>query len=178
MKVLMHICCATCCLYPIKSLKSRGVDVTGFWFNPNIHPYTEYRQRLDSLRHLESLWELEISYSDCYGLKDFLEAVVNTEASRCEHCYSTRLEETAGKAREYGMEAFTTSLLVSPYQKIDRIQALGRTMAEKYDIEFLDRDYREGFGEGRNMSRDLGLYRQKYCGCIYSEMDRYLGVTE
>lgn len=173
MKLLMHICCANCCIHPIQSLKKRGVDITGYWYNPNIHPFTEYRERLNSLKFLEQEWNLSVEYDDTYGLRDFIRNVVNKEGNRCEYCYSIRLDEAARKARDYGMDAFTTSLLVSPYQKFDLIRQKGKEMAEKYNVTFLGEDFRPGYREGMKVSKDLGIYQQKYCGCIYSEMDRY-----
>lgn len=175
MKILMHVCCANCSLYPIQTLNQRGFDISGFWFNPNIHPYTEYRARLNALKILQREWRLDVEYADDYGLKEFIRAVVNSEDSRCTYCYTVRLEETARKARYLGMQAFTTSLLVSPYQRTDLISAAGKKCAEKYNIDFIDEDFSVGYSEGVRMSKALGLYRQKYCGCIYSEMERYVG---
>lgn len=174
MKILMHICCSNCAIYPITVLTQRGFSIRGFWFNPNIHPYQEYKSRLYSLKKLQSLWNLDIEYNDFYGLKEYLRNVVNNEDRRCEYCYSARLEQTALKAKNMNVDAFTTSLLVSPYQKFDMIIDIGRMMQEKYSVEFYIEDFRRGFGEGRRIAGELELYRQKYCGCIYSEMERYL----
>ncbi|GBE00395.1 hypothetical protein BMS3Abin07_02446 [bacterium BMS3Abin07] len=174
MKLLMHICCANCCLYPLQALKEKGISTSGLWFNPNIHPYSEYRERLKALKYLQEEWRLDIDYSDNYGLREFIRAVVNREDNRCGYCYSTRLEKTAKKAKEYGFDAFTTSLLVSPYQKIDIIRKTGERLAEKYNMEFFFEDFRTGYSKGVEISKALGLYRQKYCGCIYSEEERYL----
>ncbi len=173
MKILMHLCCANCALYPLTSLRQRGLEVTGLWYNPNIHPFQEYASRLGAVKSLQALWGLEVEYEDHYGLKEYLRSVVGREEGRCAYCYAVRLEETAKRAKEMGMDAFTTSLLVSPYQKFDMIIETGRLMQERYDLEFLGEDFRPGFSEGRRISRDLGLYRQKYCGCIYSEMERF-----
>jgi len=173
MKLLMHICCSNCALYPVSVLRERGIEIKGLWFNPNIHPFTEYQNRLDSLRKLETLWRLDVQYIDNYGLKEYLRNVAGNEDNRCEYCYSVRLEKTAEKAKEMGADAFTTSLLVSPYQKFDMIIEMGRMMQERYSVEFYIEDFRKGFNDGRRMSKELGLYRQKYCGCIYSEMERY-----
>jgi predicted adenine nucleotide alpha hydrolase (AANH) superfamily ATPase len=170
----MHICCANCSLYPLKTLFSKGIDVKGLWFNPNIHPYTEYRMRLDSLQKLQNVWGLDIEYIDHYGLKEFLRAVVNREDNRCISCYSMRLEETAKTAKKMGLEGFTTSLLVSPYQKFDMIINVGKEMGKRYSIPFYFEDFRFGWKDGISLSKELGLYRQKYCGCVYSEMERYL----
>jgi len=174
MKLLMHICCANCCLFPLRSLFSKGIEVTGLWFNPNIQPYTEYRMRLESLQELQKTWNLDIHYVDEYGLKEFLRAVVNNEDERCGVCYAMRLEETARTARKIGLDGFTTSLLVSPYQKFDIINDVGREMAKRYSIPFYSEDFRPGWREGIALSKTLGLYRQKYCGCVYSEMERYM----
>lgn len=169
----MHICCSNCALYPVTVLRDRGVEITGLWFNPNIHPFTEYRSRLDSLKKLETLWGLDVNYIDEYGLKEYLRNVAGNEDKRCEYCYTSRLEKTAEKAREMNADAFTTSLLVSPYQKFEMIIDIGKMMQERYSVEFYGEDFRKGFNDGRRMSKELGLYRQKYCGCIYSEMERY-----
>lgn len=174
MKLLMHICCSNCCLFPIRTLTSKGIDIVGLWFNPNIHPYTEYKSRLDSLNKLQNLWNLEIEYIDNYGLKEFIRSIVNKEDNRCQYCYYIRLEETAKTAKKMGLDGFTTSLLVSPYQKFDVIIKTAKDIGKKHGITFYDEDFRPGFYEGMKISKELGLYRQKYCGCIYSEMERYL----
>lgn len=170
----MHICCANCCLYPLQSLFSRDIEVKGFWINPNIHPYTEYKLRLEALLQLQKTWGLDIEYIDHYGLKEFLRTVVNHEDNRCVFCYSIRLEETARTAKKMGLDGFTTSLLVSPYQKFDMIIETAQEMAKRYSIPFYMEDFRPGFHEGMKISKELGLYRQKYCGCVYSEMERYV----
>jgi predicted adenine nucleotide alpha hydrolase (AANH) superfamily ATPase len=155
-------------------MKNRGIDVEGFWFNPNIHPFTEYKNRLEALKNLQVLWNLRIFYEDIYGLKEFLRNVVGNEDKRCYYCYSARLERTAIMAKEINADAFTTSLLVSPFQKIDAIISIGSMLEKKYSVEFYIEDFRKGYREGRRISKELGLYRQKYCGCIYSEMERWM----
>jgi predicted adenine nucleotide alpha hydrolase (AANH) superfamily ATPase len=174
----MHICCANCSLYPIKSLFSKGIDVKGLWLNPNIHPYTEYQMRIESVQKLQKIWGLDIEYIDHYGLKEFLRKVVNKENNRCIICYSMRLEEAARTAKKMGLDGFTTSLLVSPYQKFDMIITIGKEMGKKYSIPFYVEDFRPGWKAGISLSKELGLYRQKYCGCVYSEMERYIKKTE
>ncbi|KAF0185546.1 MAG: hypothetical protein FD164_111 [Nitrospirae bacterium] len=173
MRVLMHICCANCALYPLSVFDDRAVSVTGFWWNPNIHPFLEYRSRLAAVKQLAALRRLSVEYDDTYGLVEFLRHVAGREEDRCSYCYRIRLEATALRARELGLDGFTTSLLVSPYQKFDTIQEMGRALQERHDIAFLDEDFRPGYRKGMQMSRELGLYRQKYCGCVYSEMQRY-----
>jgi len=175
MKVLMHICCSNCCIYPVQKLFMDGLDITGFWFNPNIHPYTEYKNRLDSLERLQKLWNMDIEYLDEYPLDDFLKSIAGTGSGRCEICYSNRLEKTAVAAKKMQIPFFTTSLLASPYQKFDRIVELGRIAGRRNGVEFIARDLREGWHRSKDLSREFALYRQKYCGCIYSEMERYQG---
>jgi epoxyqueuosine reductase len=171
----MHICCSNCAVYPLQTLRKRGFNIRGFWFNPNIHPFMEYKNRLDSLEKLQAIWGLDVDYIDSYGLTEFVRNVVSNEDRRCVYCYFVRLEAAAARAKEINAEAFTTSLLVSPYQNFDIIKEAGRQMQEKYSVEFYFEDFRPGFAEGRRMSVELGLYRQKYCGCIYSEMERFSG---
>lgn len=158
-------------------MRERTIDVKCLWFNPNIHPYTEYKERLEALKKLEVLWNLDIEYKEYYGLIEFIRNAAGNEENRCEYCYQTRLEETAKTAGELSFDAFTTSLLVSPYQKFDMIIDIGKEMQNKYSVKFYAEDFRAGFNTGREISKELGLYRQKYCGCIYSEMQRYLKKT-
>ena len=108
-----------------------------------------------------------------YDIKRFTRAVFEMEDVRCRYCYESRMEVAARTAKENGFDAFTTTLLVSPYQKHEIIREVGEQMAKKYGVEFYYRDFREGFREGQNIARELELYMQKYCGCIYSEEDRY-----
>jgi len=174
MKLLMHICCANCSLYPVKTLTEKGIAVTGLWFNPNIHPYAEYSMRLNAVNKLEKAWELSIDYIDYYGIKEFIQKTGNGSENRCNVCYEMRLDKTAQKAREIGADAFTTSLLISPYQKFDVIIDIGREMEKRHSVQFYLEDFRPGWKQGVELSKELGLYRQKYCGCIYSEMEKHL----
>jgi predicted adenine nucleotide alpha hydrolase (AANH) superfamily ATPase len=173
MKLLMHICCSNCSIYPLQTYRLKGIDVKGLWFNPNIHPYKEYTNRLDSLKKLQKLWNVDIEYMDIYPLDDFLKSVVNHEGKRCEICYSLRLEKAAEIAKKMNLDSFTTTLLASPYQKFDMIIEIGKEMGKRHGIQFYFEDLRQGWGISRGLSREFGLYRQKYCGCIYSEMERY-----
>lgn len=167
----MHMCCSNCSLYPLKSLLSKGIDVKGLWFNPNIHPEEEYSRRLDSLQRLEKLWGLEIEFIDRFGQDEFLKKNRNDEF-RCIRCYSMRLEETAITAKKMGLDGFTTTLLVSPYQKFGHIIKIGRELERTYSINFYVEDFRVGYRQNIGLSKELGLYRQKYCGCIFSLRER------
>jgi predicted adenine nucleotide alpha hydrolase (AANH) superfamily ATPase len=173
-KLLMHICCANCSIYPLQNLLEQGFLIRGYWLNPNIHPYLEYKNRLESVHKLQKLLDLDIEYDDHYGLKEFLRTVVHDEDNRCAHCYSIRMEQTAQTARKMGLDGFTTSHLVSPYQKFDMIKDIGNELGKRYAIKFYCSDFRPGWKKTMQRSKKLGLYRQKYCGCIFSEMERYL----
>lgn len=175
MKLLVHICCSVCSLYPLQTLISRGIGVRGFWFNPNIHPYAEYTLRLESLRRLHREQNLDITYVDRYGLKEFVRATALHEDDRCAVCYAMRLEATAETAYRMGLDGFTTTLLVSPYQNFESIVRIGEEAGRKHAVPFYAEDFRRGWGDGLRKARELRLYRQKYCGCIYSEMERHLG---
>ncbi|MBF0566562.1 MAG: epoxyqueuosine reductase QueH [Nitrospirae bacterium] len=173
MKTLLHLCCANCSLYPVKTLRERGIEFSALWFNPNIHPLTEYIARLEAVKTLQSHWSLDVRYENRYGLVGFLRAVVNNEKDRCRHCYAMRLEETAKTARDGGFDSFSTTLLYSIYQNYGLIIETGKAMEQKYGVEFYVEDFRKGWHAGIAMSKAIGLYRQKYCGCIYSEMERF-----
>lgn len=172
MKLLMHICCANCSLYPLKDLLVKGIGVKGFWFNPNIHPHPEYSLRLDSVRKLQKLWGFGVEYVDNYGIDEFVTAIGDPDNNRCVRCYALRLEETARTAKKMNLDGFTTSLLVSPYQKFGEILDVGREMAKRYSIAFFEEDFRQGYRGSIPLSKELGLYRQKYCGCVFSEKER------
>lgn len=173
MKLLMHTCCAPCSVYCVKSLRSEGVEPVSFWYNPNIHPYQEYKARRDTLIAYAGDIGMELLVREDYGLRDFVRAVAADLDHRCGHCYGCRLEETARYARDNGFTHFTTTLLVSPYQNHEGIRQKGLELAERYGVDFLYRDFRPGFREGQAEARERGLYMQKYCGCVFSEEERY-----
>ena len=174
MKLLLHICCGPCAIYPVKELRSSGIEVTGFFYNHNIHPYTEYKQRLDAVRSYAQMVQLDVVYRDEYRLEEFLANVAGEPAARCSYCYSSRLEEAARSAAELGYSHYSSTLLYSRYQNQDSIRQLGVRLGERYGVQFHYDDFRRGWQEGITLSKEMGLYRQKYCGCIYSEKDRYL----
>ena len=174
MKLLMHTCCAPCSIYCIDSLRAEGIEPDLYWFNPNIHPYMEYKARRDTLESYSKLIDIKVIYEDNYGLKEFCKNVSDDISARCaKYCYRVRMEQTAKYAKENGYDAFTTTLLVSPYQQHEKLVEICEEIAKKYDIKFLYRDFRVGFREGQNKARELELYMQKYCGCVFSEEDRY-----
>ena len=174
MKTLMHICCAPCANRPIAALREEGIELAGFWYNPNIHPYSEYRSRKTCLEDYAREISLPLVVVNDYGLRQFVQHVADNIDGRCAYCYRVRMEETARYAAEHGFDSFTTSLLISPYQNHEAICAVARAMGGEYGVEFLYRDFRPLFREGQQFARDHGFYMQKYCGCVFSEEDRYL----
>lgn len=173
MKILLHVCCGPCTIYPLKMLREQGHDVEGFFYNPNIHPFKEFKRRVNALMELADLEKFSVDIDENYGLQEYLRRVVFHEQERCSICYDMRLEQAVLKAHEKGIEAFTSTLLYSRYQKHDQIRAKGEQLAEKFGVSFYYDDFRTGWQEGIDRSRDMGLYRQPYCGCIYSEQERY-----
>lgn len=171
-KILLHLCCAPCTIYPLGILREEGDDVRGHFYNPNIHPASEYNRRLETLDTYAGSEKLPIIREDAYPLEEFLRQVVFREDDRCRHCYHLRLSRTAEIARKGGFDAFTTTLLYSRFQKHDLIRIIGDSVSRVQGIPFLYRDFREGWSEGVRISKKLGMYRQRYCGCIYSEKDR------
>jgi len=173
MKILLHICCAPCSIYPLDELRREGLEVTGFFWNHNIHPYQEFRKRLEAVKTYGREADLPVMVEEEYFLDDFLRAVAAEPSGRCRYCYASRLDVAACKAAAEGFPAFTTSLLYSRYQQHDVIRQLGEEAAARHGIKFRYDDYRRGWRQGIDQSKALGLYRQQYCGCIYSERDRY-----
>ncbi len=173
MRTLIHICCAPCSIACIDTLRAEGQELTGFWFNPNIHPVTEYRARLDALKGYAEKVGLPLLGRDAYGLKNFVRAVSGDLDDRCGVCYEMRLDAAAAFAAQNGFEAFTTTLLISPYQNHDLLIETGKRAARAHNVEFLERDFRPRFREGQRRARELELYMQKYCGCVFSEEERY-----
>lgn len=172
-RLLLHTCCAPCSVYCVRSLRQEGIEPTAFWYNPNIHPYTEYAARRDTLiAYTKSVGQALVIHED-YGLRHFVQAVAEDIDRRCDHCYTLRLEETARFAAENGFTHFSSTLFVSPYQNHRRMQEIAEQMAKRYGAAFLYRDFRPGFREGQAIAREQGLYLQKYCGCIFSEEERY-----
>ncbi len=172
-RLLLHTCCAPCSVYCVDNLQDEGIEPVSFWYNPNIHPYQEYKARRDTLiRYAESIG-LQLVVHENYGLREFVRAVSADIDHRCGYCYACRLEETARYAAGNGFTHFSTTLLVSPYQNHEEICRTAEEFAKRYGVQFLYRDFRPGFRQGQAKARDLGLYMQKYCGCVFSEEERY-----
>lgn len=174
MRILLHTCCGPCALFPLQQLQAAGHDVTGFFYNHNIHPYQEYVRRRDTAIQMAELKSIPLILRDDYDVEGFLANVAAKPDKRCSYCYSSRLRATAQAAAEGGFDAFTASLLYSRYQKHDEIKELGEQFGNEFGVNFYYQDFRSGWQEGIRLSKELELYRQQYCGCVYSEKERYL----
>lgn len=172
-KLLLHICCGPCASFPVPALRDEGFDLMGYYYNPNIHPYTEWLKRKEALEQYAGAVDLKVLYDENYQVIDYFQAISHREAKRCFFCYQMRLEQAAHIAKKGKFDFFSTTLLVSKYQKHEQIKELGEAIGEKYGVPFLYRDFREGFRQSAVTSREMGLYRQQYCGCLYSEVERY-----
>ena len=173
MKVLLHACCAPCSIYTVKELRGQGAEVAAYFYNPNIHPFTEFRKRLVTLQQYAKVSLLPLEVDDSYDLETFLKGALERGKDRCLFCYTMRLEKTFEKAREMAQDAVSTTLLYSRYQRHDEIRAIGESLSARYGIPFLYGDFRKGWKEGVEESQRLGMYRQQYCGCIFSEKERF-----
>jgi len=173
MKLLLHICCAPCTIYPLGVLKKEDHDLCGLYYNPNIHPYLEYKKRLHTLETFAEKEGLKLIPQNKYPMEEFLRNVAFREEDRCSYCYYDRLNYAAHIAKRGKFDAYTTTLLYSKYQKHEMIIAIGNSVAKKQGIPFYGRDFREGWSDGIRISKEMGMYRQPYCGCIYSEKARY-----
>ncbi|KNY28256.1 epoxyqueuosine reductase QueH [Pseudobacteroides cellulosolvens] len=170
MKLLLHMCCAPCSVYPISVIRDDNISFEGIFFNPNIHPQEEFERRKENVGILAHTLNFPVAYFDDFMQQNWEEFKGNDE-ERCFFCYSIRLHKVAAYAAENGFDSFTTTLLVSPYQKHDLIKELGEKAAQKYGIGFYYRDFRPGFRQGQQQAKEMGLYRQKFCGCIVSYED-------
>lgn len=177
MRILLHACCAPCLVTPLDDLRSEGHQVTALFFNPNIHPYSEYLRRLDAFTVYARDNALPVLNPELEeDMEQWLQQVVFREAQRCRICFHMRLSVTARLAESKGFDAFSTTLLYSRFQKHDLLKATAEAVSEKIGVPFVYKDWRSGWNEGVRRYRKLGLYRQKYCGCIYSEKERALKI--
>ena len=179
-KLLVHACCAPCLVAIYEDIENNftqyGImkkeDFDIIWYNINIHPKKEYELRRDTLKQFLNIKDKEGIFIDEYNLLEWTKRAVNYDKEgyrvRCEYCYTSRLEKVFEYAKENGYTHVTTSLLISPYQKHDIIVEVCKKLANKYNVNFLYKDFRPMFWDGQHRAKELGLYRQKYCGCIFS----------
>ncbi len=176
MSILLHVCCGPCAIIPVQYLREQGYAVTAYFANPNIHPLSEYLRRREAMQALSKHFDLPVIWDDAtWDLEKWLGAVQHGPRmpQRCAYCYHSRLHLCAAKAQELGFANFSSSLLYSRYQNHERIVRSAENAAQKYGVNFYYHDFRQGWQEGIDTSKALGLYRQAYCGCIYSEAERY-----
>jgi epoxyqueuosine reductase len=170
--LLLHTCCAPCATGCVEHWKSESMDATLFWYNPNIHGFAEHQRRLQTLQDYVRKADLPLIVAEGYDMVDYFRAVVGNEKERCGYCFRLRLSMTAAVAKLRGFEAFATTLLISPYQNQGLLKQIGEEVAQKQGIRFAYEDLRPRYAESRRASKELDLYRQEYCGCIYSEWER------
>jgi len=172
-KVMLHVCCAHCAAYTVEHWRQQGYEVSAFWYNPNIHPYSEHQNRLESMERLAEKLNLPLVIAEGYDMPEYFRRVSGREEQRCQLCFELRLGATAETAREKGFDAFTTTLLISPHQQHEILLETGNRTAGEKKIEFLYADLRKRYSDSRHITKPMDLYRQQYCGCIYSEWERY-----
>jgi len=180
-RLFLHCCCGPCTVYPLQVLREEGYNVSGYFDNPNIHPYREFRARAEAFRQMADLSGLPAQIDEAYGIEVFMQSIEGLDEgvyravspARCGMCYRLRLERAAVACVEAGFDTFSTTLLVSPYQDHDRIRETGESVAAAHGLTFLYRDFRPGFRQGQATAKEMGLYMQGYCGCVFSEYERY-----
>ena len=175
-KLLLHICCAPCSTHVVEALKE-GYNLTGHFYNPNIHPESEYLRREEEMKRYARKIGLDLA-CDEYDDARWFEMVKGMEdipegGKRCFLCYRMRLEKTARYGKDHGYPLFTTTLSVSPHKNAEKINEIGSEIASKYGMDFLTADFKKGGGYDRSvrMSKAEGMYRQSYCGCIFSQRE-------
>lgn len=175
-RILLHICCGPCATYTILRLRELGFEVVGFWYNPNIHPFAEYEKRRETVREYAESVDLPVIWSEAYDMPRYFQEVVGHEVfgERCQRCYRLRLKEAAREAQKRGFDAFTTTLLISIHQDQAKIRAIGEELGENHGVPFFYEDFRRGWSERGRISNERGLYKQHYCGCLYSEWEAAL----
>lgn len=174
--LLLHACCAPCSSYVLEYLNSH-FDITLFFYNPNIYPKEEYQKRLDELKRLVQEMELEIKIIEAdYEPNEFFEISKGLEklperSERCKKCYRLRLEKAADQAQKGGYDYFCTTLSISPHKNAEWINEIGNELSDTYGIQFLPSDFKKknGYIRSIELSRKYNLYRQNFCGCVFSK---------
>ena len=185
MKLLLHICCAVCACALVERFRAQGMDVIGYFYNPNIHPYQEFKKRLRAVEVLAEQEKLDIYYDKTYGLDSFLEGVapyahlftpnsglLTPNLPRCAKCYQMRLSKTAQNAKKLKMDTFTSTLIISPQQRQELIRQMGEETAKITGIPFRYETVTDLYSKSRELAKKRMLYRQQYCGCVFSEYER------
>ncbi len=172
-RLLLHVCCAPCGTYSVQRFGELGFSVSGLWYNPNVQPFSEHERRRQTLIDYTARIDLPLIQEPGYEVLAFMRAIHGHERfrERCAICYRLRLERTALVAAREGFDAFSTTLLISPYQDQDTIRTLGERAAEQHGVTFAFENLRRGWAAHHQMVRDCELYSQRYCGCLYSEWE-------
>lgn len=173
--LLLHACCGPCMTVVCEQLQREGFVITAFFYNPNIHPWEERERRLKALSEYADSKDIRLEIDGEYPLEENIRMLLDAE-NRCFACFKDRLTATADKAAELGIENFSTTLSVSPYQNQSFIIEVGNAASQKSGVHFIYRDFREFYRESIRISREAEMYRQPYCGCVFSERDRYLNL--
>lgn len=173
MKVLIHVCCASCSTKIFNYLKQKGYQLTGFFYNPNIHPKSEYLLRQKTVKDFLTKNKIKFIGSD-YKPKEYFEALKGEKrfGKRCLKCWHLRLEKTASGAKERNYEAFCSTLQVSHFQDQKYIKKIGKKLETKYQLKFLDEKFDKLFEESEKEAKKQRMYRQNYCGCVYSLLEK------
>jgi predicted adenine nucleotide alpha hydrolase (AANH) superfamily ATPase len=173
MNILLHICCAPCAIYPVDLLRKEAHQIAGLFYNPNIHPYSEFLKREAEVRKWAEESALNVICGD-YDIERWFDRVDfnGSRERRCPACWWMRMEKAGELAKENGFEAFTTTLLGSPYQDRAVIKSIGEDVAKRLELKFFDADFGKGFREAHDIARSKGIYCQNYCGCLFSEKER------
>jgi predicted adenine nucleotide alpha hydrolase (AANH) superfamily ATPase len=173
MKLLLHICCGPCACGAIPVWQYRAFEVLGLFYNPNIHPLLEYRRRLEGAKEVAEITNTKLVVDQAYDPQAWFGGVAGAEGSRCARCIGMRLERAAEEATIQGCQAFSTTLTISPWQDHEAIKRGGEAASERHGVEFVYEDLRSEYPVSRGLSRERGIYSQKYCGCLVSEWERY-----
>jgi len=172
-KLLLHTCCAHCTAYTVEYWRALGYEVVGLWFNPNIHPFAEHNLRLEAAQKLAGRLDFQLVVLEGYDFKEYFRCVIGHETARCSICFNLRFGRVAYQAAEMGIGIFSSSLLISPHQQHATAKKAGEQAAVKNGVQFLYADLRKHYSDSRRITKPIELYRQQYCGCVYSEYERY-----
>ncbi len=173
-RIIVHVCCGICAIETFQHLQY-DFEPAGYWYNPNIHPYQEYKLRLQTAGYVFQRIKKEIEWDTRYNIFDWFSAVMphaKEKNNRCRICYHLRLEKTAQFAKQEGIKFFTTTMFASIHQDLKAIKESGISIGEKYGVEFLPLDLTKYYQKGKQTARQWHLYRQRYCGCLFSELER------
>lgn len=169
--LLLHVCCVHCAAYTIEYWRKQDFTVTACWYNPNIHPHDEHRSRLEAMQFYAREKGIPLIIAGYEALDYFINVVKNT-GGRCRTCFNLRLSNTAAIAKEGGYTGFTSTLLISPHQNHELIKEVGNNIAKQVGVEFFYADLRKRYSDSRHITKPINLYRQQYCGCMYSKLER------